>query len=394
MSERSRWGKPSTAQGPHVPTPDAAPQSASGESRWTQPGTPPLAPQMPQATDAPPARLGRRLPSGMNKPLMVTVGVVPSVVLVVSLIWVISTAKEPGQDDVAVGPVPVSAGAAVREYLEALARGDAAAALAYSDTAPAAGDLLTNEVLAQQIATWPITNISIVSEDIAGDVADVHVTADFGDQTSDATVLVSKNDAGHWRLRTAAIKVAGSESGMVPPGAAKTATLFGQPIAPAGTYVFPGYLDVGSTNPYLDVGPGSPLLLDTLNLPADQTMYAVGTFDLSDAGRRAARDAVDAGFAFCRQSNLLRPGLPCPMGAVNSQRLLVEGSATWGDYDISEMQPSFDPASMMVTLTGRVTATVTNRDVQGNLWLNRLSGEGFIDVDLTHNPLVLTRARE
>ncbi len=318
---------------------------------------------------------------------MVSVGAVVAVALVVGLIWVVVGGKGGS------GPAPVSAGAAVQEYLEALAAGDAAAALAYSDVQPDSAELLTDEVLAQQLAEGAITNITIVSDDTVGGVATVRVSADFGSVTSDAILLVSKNDSGRWRLPAAAVKLAGSDSGMVPPEAAKTATVFGRPLPAEGAYVFPGFVEMASTSPYVDVGVAQPLPLDTLNLPAGQTLYAPGKFDLSDEGRQVVRETYDAGLAACRDTNLVSPGPPCPVSLDHSftDNGARDYDITYGDADSSEMQIHFDPASMIATLSGRSTIQVGYRDLAGRpVQTTGFSDDGVFDVDVSVTPPVLT----
>ena len=58
-----------------------------------------------------------------------------------------------------------TAGATVKGYLEALAKGDAAKALSFSNDKPANTEFLTNDILKKQIAKWPITDIKILSDD-------------------------------------------------------------------------------------------------------------------------------------------------------------------------------------------------------------------------------------
>ena len=66
---------------------------------------------------------------------------------------------------------------AVRGYLQALAAGDAAAALAYALTPPANATMLTDAVLKASLALGPITNI-VVQDHAAGTPADT-VTASY-----------------------------------------------------------------------------------------------------------------------------------------------------------------------------------------------------------------------
>lgn len=340
------------------------------------------------------ARFGGLLPTQMSKPLIVTLSSGLAVVLVVALIWVIAGVSG-GSGSSGGG----SAGDAVQGYLQALARGDAAAALAFGQDQPASTELLSNEILQRQIDQWPITNIRILSDDSTTQsypgvgMAQVHVTANFGPHTSDATIFVKKNSDGHWKLPTASIKIAGSQSGLaVVGGAAKTATLFGKLVPPEGTYVFPGYLDIGSSSPYVDVKSNSPLLLDNIGLvglPAKMLLAPyVTTMVLNDEGRQAAREAVDAAFASCRDSDLLAPPKPCPVQLPASTG--IDGTVSWGAADTSDIEiKTFLPTDMTVLVTGKVIVQVSLQSSRGRL-------EGPVDsqlvtrVDMSHTPPTLT----
>lgn len=314
-----------------------------------------------------------------------TLGAGLAVVLVVGLVWAIAavTGSRSNKDTAAPAAVTVgSAGAAVKDYLEALARGDAAAALAYGDTRPAQPNLLTDDILRQQLAQWPLTNITILSQEAAGAEANVHVSADFGDQTSDATVLVRKNDSGQWKLPSAAIKIAGSDSPMVPMGAARTTTVFGQPIPAAGTYVFPGYLQLGSTSSYLRADTSRPLLLDALNLVTNDGLNLAAAFALNDDKvRPALNDAIDAALAMCAHTTLLDPPGRCPK--VADAAGLVEGTVARGEIDPSGVRvEKFNPVLMYATVRGPATMSASAREASGATRHEdlRFSLEGELDL--------------
>ena len=84
--------------------------------------------------------------------------------------------------------------AAVKGYLEALARGDADAALSYSSDQPASKEFLTDDVLKKQIDKWPISDIRILDDTATASMGTVHVAVKFGDQTSDETLFLEQKD--------------------------------------------------------------------------------------------------------------------------------------------------------------------------------------------------------
>lgn len=236
-------------------------------------------------------------------------------------------------------------GGTVRNYLEALARGDAKAALSFSDYQPNSSEFLTDEVLGKQIAQWPISKIEIERQDESSPgAAQVRVSADFGPQHSTATLRLKKS-GGDWRLDTATAKF---KSGWrsIDTGAPRTLTLFGKPAAEGTFYVFPGWLELGSTNPYLAVK-SKPRLLEGL-VGAD-TGAQMSFFDLNDAGRAAIDAAVSARFAECQKSADQQWCRKALRGGVDGAAL------AWGQPDLSTVRHDLDAANMTVSVSGDVT---------------------------------------
>lgn len=256
-----------------------------------------------------------------------------------------------------------SAGDVVKDYLQALARGDAEAALTYSSDQPASKELLSADILKRQIAQWPIANVRILNDDSRGSggtigFAQVHVAATFGDKTSDTTISMKK-EQGRWALPTAAVKVQQFAS-TANDAASKTLTFFGKPLGSGTTYVFPGWIDVGSTNPYLKVTI-KPLLLDQLTSYGES--YLQPEITVSDKGRDATHDQLSAAMANCTKSNLLAPP-GCPLSV--SPAGLADGTATWGPVDISGIKfDYFDTTRLIWRFSGQVTAPVSAKRRDG-----------------------------
>jgi hypothetical protein len=307
-------------------------------------------------------------PRRNRKPLFVTLGAGAAVLIVVVIVLVITLAG--GNTSGGGG----SAADAVKGYLDALSRGDAEAALSYSDDQPASKDFLTSDILKKQIAKWPITNIRILSDDSgAGSLGmgQVHVAANFGTKVSDATVSVKRNNK-RWYLASAAIKLRPTP-GVAVNGADKTLTFFNKPVGDDTTYVFPGYVDIGSNDPYLGVK-AKPLLLDSLT---SYTPWVHAEFSLNDAGSKAVTDALVSGFAACQKSSLLKPPAPCPLEGLDPVNY-VEGTARWGQADVSQLKvQGLDEYHLKVAFFGQAVVPVTvqaksgsTRDGTINLFLN------------------------
>jgi hypothetical protein len=251
-----------------------------------------------------------------------------------------------------------SAGDVVKGYLEALGRGDAGTALSYGIDQPATTEFLTGDILKKQVAQSPIRNIRILHDnsaapDAALSMAHVHVVATFGDQTSDA-ILDLRMDHNRWKLPSAAIKFTPGLGASMGNAAAKTVTLFGKPISDSTVYVFPGWIDIGTTNPYMTVTV-PPVLLDQLTMAAPFWVHP--TFALADKGRDAVSAQLAAAMANCQKSNLLAPP-GCPMHL--NPYGLAEGTAVWGDADLSAVKlDNFDPYRLAQAFSGRITVLVT-----------------------------------
>lgn len=227
-----------------------------------------------------------------------------------------------------------SAADAVKGYLEALARGDAAGALAYSNDQPASKDFVTDDILKKQIAKWPITNIRILNDDstplnsVTG-FSRVHVAVNFGDKSSDTTLSVKKQD-GRWGLTHATVKLdttAGVGSQELP----NTLTMFGKPLNGSTVYVFPGFLDVVSSNANVTVTT-KPILLDGL-ATGGTSAYLAATYTVSDAAKAAILSGVKAVTDTCTNSHLHRPPPPCNALAVGME----DGTVNWPTADLSRV---------------------------------------------------------
>ena len=346
-------------------TPPSVPQhsGAGGPvNAYGQPVAPPVAPpavntgygQQPGAN-----AYGQAPATAKNrKPLIIGGGVVIVVVIALVAAWtLLGGGGASGPDSAA------TAGEAVKGYLQALSRGDAKGALAYSDDQPASTDLLTDDVLKQQIAKWPITNIRILSDDSTNSsigYGQVHVAANFGDKSSDVTMSVKKTD-GKWRLGHAAIKLT-TDSGTgrnEEGGVAKTLTIFDKAISDGTAYVFPGYLEVGTSNPYLKVE-AKPVLLDQLAGGGSTGSPLQATYTVTDAAKTAIMAQVKTVTDACTNSHAAVPPKPCDAVAFG----VVDGTVNWGSADLSRIK-----IDNIDTYSGGLTVRVS-----GQAFFNNVTG--------------------
>lgn len=348
---------PVGGSGPVDPAADRWQPQGSSLDAWqpqqpAPPGPPTFGPLPPGWPPPPPRHKSR-------KALRVTRAAGGAVIVVVAIVLAITLAG--GSRKGGGG----SAGDVVKGYLHALARGDGEAALSYSADKPATKEFLTDDVLKKQVAQWPITSVRILNDNSTGtgaavDLAQVHVVANFGDKTSDTT-LDLKKDQGRWKLPSAAIRIKPNPiTGAVNDAAAKTVTFFGKPLGDATVYVFPGWIEVGTTNPYM-TATSKPLLLDQFTLASETTIRP--HFALSDTGRDAVRDQLNGALANCQKSNLLAPS-GCPVHV--DRHGLAEGTASWGAADISGVKlDNFDPLRLELTFYGQINMSVTVKTTGG-----------------------------
>lgn len=282
------WGGPPPTGGFHTPPSQFGAVHYDGRQPF---------PAGPPAFGAPPPKNRRRL-------ILTVAGAVIAVVVVVAGVVVVSV----GSSDSA---GPKTAGDVVKGYLEALAKGDAAAALSFALNQPPDKTLLTDEVLKKQIEKLPITGIKIVKSDDRGKV---QVTANFGDNAVDETLYLKQGaDGGAWKLENVAYPLDfKSDGGYESPALIGSITVFGKPIPSSGRpYLFPGWVDLGNSNPNVATTLANPtFLLGSL----DHGVNPNFGFQLTDAGREAAKKAILPVLIECAKSHELSPP-NCPQNA-------------------------------------------------------------------------------
>jgi hypothetical protein len=200
-----------------------------------------------------------------------------------------------------------------QHYLEALAVGDARTALSLGGDQPATPQLLTDKVLRAQHATTPITEIKVTNDptqepNTPPDAQRLVLAAKFG-VTPTQVVIWAHKKYGQWKLDTTTTAIAVDN----PPNAVeamKDLAVYGVGTNGADPIqVFPGVVQVGSTNRYIDItAPPKPVLLEALSAPATNRPTIQPTVALNDAGRQASLAAIDTRLHYCFN------GVPAPSG--------------------------------------------------------------------------------
>ena len=358
------------------------PQGPSAQP-WTQqpgPGGPPPGWQPPQSGPGAPT------PPKSRKRLLIAA----AAVVVVAALAFVGYRVTSGEGIAGIGgTVALSPQETVQQYLDALAAGDAETALSFGASQPASTELLTDEILGEQIAQMPVTNIRVLDEDNFGETigrSTVHVAVNFGDVVNDVELPVKKDGEGVWKLENAAVKLD------APPGADSlksldSVTVFGKNFDQGALYVFPGYLEVGSSNDYLDVT-SEPVLLN--GLAAYSSSYLDATVELNEDGRQAVEQQLADAFANCQRSSQLDPsGCPTKVSSYDS-RDAVDGTASWGKADLAGVKiGELSQFDMTVLISGEATMTLSYQTTDGGTKRGVATSYVNAEADMTTSPPTL-----
>lgn len=373
-----RFQRPSTAPtnapgAPPPPPPAQHPWAAppvgdrAGDPQNLRPSNPPVAGWPPPTTPGTPgsatAGSGRRRGQLLMAlaVVMILVGAMIAYLRFTAVNEQSSAGTEPSPTAPNTPTAPPSAAAqTVTDYLEALRRGDAAKALSYSKTPPASAEFLTDEVLGKQIAEWPISDIRV--GEIKGDektAAKLYVTvsAKFGDKVHTDTIALSRSLQGGWWIDNVANEYALRSSDPT----YATLTVFGKTLGPGQSfYAFPGYLELKSTNQYLDVTADEHPLFG--NYLLSSVFLVSADFDLNNQGADAISALVGESFERCEKSKLIKPP-DCPAELLSDTA--VDGTVTWGRADLSELSFTLMSTDLSVSVSGNASIPVTFQTTDG-----------------------------
>lgn len=237
---------------------------------------------------------------------------------------------------------------AVRGYFAALARSDAAGALAFGAVPDGPHTLLTSDVLREQQRIAPLREFSVTSTRQSGDRArvSVHYLLDFpNDPQQISAVVPVRNSGGGWRLVGSAIPTELRLS-----QAQQRATIRGAAVPAGRLLLFPGAAPIRLDSPFLQLRPARA----SVRFGADpSTEVAV---EVSDAGRRAARGAVRAAVQACLSG---RGDRTCPQP---SERYVPGSLRGTADSAVPALSVRVDnsPAGVL-DVSGKVAVTGTYR---------------------------------
>ncbi|MFV8141902.1 hypothetical protein ACNQR7_30430 [Mycolicibacterium senegalense] len=269
------------------------------------------------------------VPPKNRKPLIITATATVAVLAVIAVVVAFLMSK--GGDGGSSFNPSGSPTEVAKAYLEALARGDARGALDLSATEPASTDLLTNDILKLQLEKLPITEIEVLGEERKPEddkrTSAVKVAAKLGGQRTEGKLDMVVVD-NQWKLSAAFVDATIEKPALtLSKDTIDSLRVFDKPLLPTGHfYVFPGYLQMTASTPYLTINDMPPTTFDDASAMG-QPAKAEPKYSMTDAGRKAAIDAIQAWAVKC-----FNPG-------DNKGDCEHAHNPSWGnDYDIATMR--------------------------------------------------------
>lgn len=283
-------------------------------------------------------------------------------VLVSSLLGVLSgvalVGGRGGGGDVSPTPAPTTAAptaptatasAAVRGYLDALARGDAAAALAHAATQPADTSLLTDQVLSVSRAMAPITDVNVPE---VGDAGSVEASYRVGSERVTESFSVTEVDGG-FRLAevVSELDVSSLRSDQLP------LRVGGADVSGDRLTLFPGSYPVETGTPYVAYGTGALLVAVPGRVLSSSELAPVLTEEGAEAFATLVEDELDQ----CLTETGPAPS-GCPFEASVNSTHEVEGEGRWVTEDdpMDSFEPRLDGADP-TRATSYLSATLVYR---------------------------------
>ena len=272
-------------------------------------------------------------------------------------------------------------GAAVG-YLQAVADGDAAGALAQLAEQPASTTLLTDEVLAKAHEATPITDVQAGELGGTETTPTVGVSYLLGGEPVSTTITITEQ-GGSW-------KVADGTADLTVPER-RALTVNGVELTEEVNPVFPGTYTAAPVSDMVALT-GEPTVV--VSTPDQLESVLDLTVGLSQLGTDTVFGAVKGRFDECLAATESRPA-NCPFGVDTTGVEVAEGSVKFAQVNDpwAGFAPTLDPETMLATGTFpfEVNATATvSRDGLTTEATAPMKGERTYTVDLTKQPATVT----
>jgi hypothetical protein len=269
---------------------------------------------------------------------------------------------------------------AVAAYLQALASGDATAALSYAADPAPTGPLLTNEVLAASLQRAPLSGIDVpVVEDQNAKSVSASYTLDSS-AVSESFDVVKIGDI--WKISRAVkdLDISYIVDGSVP------VKINGVKVSEASVAVLPGSYAFTTGLPYVGYGSQNVVLVKSPYVEADT--YQIQS-ELTKAGKKAVISATQRSFNKCLQQHSLSPS-NCPQ-KFTSKYKYNKSTITWrraggNPFRKPAVTLSGNQARIEVPINLKLTGSCTYQGRSGNCSGN-LTGRSIAVVKVTSKPL-------
>jgi hypothetical protein len=268
---------------------------------------------------------------------------------------------------------------AVAAYLQALAAGDAAAALSYAADPAPTGPLLTNAALAESQQRTPVTGI------------DVPVVEDQNAKSVSATYTLGSSDVSEsfdvvkvgstWKLSRAVkdLDLSFIVDGPVP------LKINGVKITQQSVAVLPGSYVFSTGLPFVSYGSKNVVLVKSPF--AEANTYNIQS-QLTNAGKKAAVSAAKKRYNKCLKAHSLTPK-DCPQ-KFHSKYRYAKSTITWTEagnpFRKTEVTFSGSQARIQIPLNLKLSGSCTYQGRSGNC-SGTLSGTSVAVVKVTTTPL-------
>jgi hypothetical protein len=337
-------------------------------------------------------------PRGKGKILIIVGAAALAVILMAVVAVVVATragsAANPGgntgtqgqQTNPSQGNAPQGAGRpsdAVAGYLQALAAGDAIAALSYAADPAPTGPLLTNEVLVESGERAALTEVQVpVVED--QNATSVSATYTLGDSAVSESFDVVKV-ADTWKLSRAVkdLDISFIVGGSVP------VKINGVTVDQDSVAVLPGSYAFTTGLPYVGYGSKNVVLVKSPYVEADT--YRIQS-KLTKSGEKAVISAAKKRYNRCLEANSLKPK-NCPI-KFDSKYSYKKSTINWeqvGHDPFRKAKVTFGgtQARIEIPLNVRLTASCTDQGRSGTC-SGRLTGKAVAVAKVTSKPVEIT----